>query len=100
MSYVRNYRMGNNAGTIELPFRIQFHFKKLIAWWEKQAAAEDSLELFRAREVLKRLEKAPELRTSFDHPDLIEKYQQEVQLMLSPFFPSLTTTNETKAAVM
>ncbi|MEP6513550.1 MAG: hypothetical protein ABJA79_06760, partial [Parafilimonas sp.] len=51
-----------------------------------------------AKEVLKRIEKTPELSKPFDDFDRIEKYQEEIHLLLSPFFPSLTTTNEIKAA--
>ena len=58
----------------------------------------NSFESDRAKEVLKRIEKTPELSKPFDDFNLIEKYQDEVHLLLSPFFPSLTTTNEIKAA--
>ena len=30
----------------------------------------------------------------------METHQEDIQLLLSPFFPSLTTTNETRAACM
>ncbi|MBD0350944.1 MAG: GAF domain-containing protein [Flavisolibacter sp.] len=100
MSYVRRLSLNQVSDTFDLPFRIQFNFKKLIGWWEAQAQANDPLESYRAQAVLKQLEQAPELRQPFDNPEWIEKYQEPIQLLLSPFFPSLTTTNETKAAGM
>ncbi len=83
-----------------MPFRVQFNFKKLIGWWEEQAAATDSFYSITAKEVLKRIEQTPELRASFDNLELIEKYEQEIRMLLSPFFPSLTTTNEIRIAGM
>jgi hypothetical protein len=98
MPYLRLYTGQAIPDNFELPFRLQVNFKKLIAWWEEQSALNDPFEAGRAREVLKRIEKTPQLRESFDNIELIEKYQQEIQLLLSPFFPSLTSTNEIKAA--
>src|SRR5687768_8543641 len=98
MSYLRYYK--NNFFPEEhiMPFRMQINFKKLINWWKEQAALTDAFESNRAKEVLKRIEKNAELLKPFDDFNLIEKYQEEIHLLLSPFFPSLTTTNETKAA--
>ena len=79
-------------------FSLKINFKKLISWWKEQAALSDLFESNRAKEVLKRIEKTPELSKPFDDFSLVEKYQEEIQLLLSPFFPSLTTTNEIKAA--
>ena len=98
MSYVRHYTGEAIPQDFVLPFRLHINFKKLIAWWEEQAALANPFESARAREVLKRIEKTPQLRESFDSIEWIEKYQQEIQLLLSPFFPSLTSSNEIKAA--
>lgn len=100
MSYVRYVKNEGVSGNIELPIQIRFNFKKLIAWWQEQMNNPDSFEADRAREVFNRLEKNPVLTKSFTDIDLIEKYQDDIQLLLSPFFPSLTTTNETRAVSM
>ncbi len=100
MAYVRYNRSESAGFDNELPFRIYFNFKKLIAWWEAQATSENAFEAIRAKEVLKRIEGTPQLRESFDNIEWIEKYQEEIQLLLAPLFPSLTTTNETRAASM
>jgi hypothetical protein len=97
MSFVQYYRVDK---AVDMPFQVQLNFKKLIAWWEEQASATDSLYSVLAKEVLKRIEQTPELRSSFDNPECIEKYEQEIRLLLSPIFPSLTTTNEIKVAGM
>ncbi len=98
MSYVLHYKKNFFPGDYDLPFHLNINFKKLINWWEKQAAIADPFEANRAKEVLKRIDKTPELYKPFDDISWIEKYQEEIHLLLSPFFPSLTTTNEIKAA--
>ena len=100
MSYVRKYKGNLFSDELALPFQLQINFKKLISWWREQAQLPDSPEAARAREVLKAIEKTPELHQSFDNLEWIEKYENEIRLLLSPFFPSLTTTNEIKAAGM
>jgi len=98
MSYVHHYKNNFFPNEYALPFHLQVNFKKLIAWWKDKAALPDAFQSARAKEVLRQIEKKPELLKPFDDFTLIEKYQEEIHLLLSPFFPSLTTTNEIKAA--
>ena len=98
MPYLQYYKNNFFPDDYDLPFQPQINFKKLIDWWKKQAALPDPFESNRAKEVLKRIEKSPVLFKAFDDFELIEKHQEEIRLLLSPFFPSLTTTNEIKAA--
>jgi hypothetical protein len=98
MSYTYNYKNNFFPDEYALPFELQINFKKLISWWREQALLPDPFESNRAKEVLKAIERTPELHKAFDNFSLIEKYKEEIQLLLSPFFPSLTTTNEIKAA--
>jgi len=98
MSYVHYYKNNFSPENCDLPFHLQINFKKLINWWREQAAEPDPFQSSRAKEILKRIEKTAELSKPFDDFSLIEKYHEEIRLLLSPFFPSLTTTNEIKAA--
>ncbi|MEO8412581.1 MAG: hypothetical protein ABI472_02940 [Ginsengibacter sp.] len=98
MSYIHQYKKNFFSDDSNLPFQPEINFKKLINWWIEKAALTDSFESNRAKEVLKRIEKAPALSRPFDDFTMIEQYQDVIQLLLSPFFPSLTTTNEIKAA--
>ena len=100
MSYVRQYASNLISDELSLPFRLRVNFKKLISWWAQQAELPGSPESAKASEVLKAVENNPELQQSFDNIEWIEKYQKEIGLLLSPFFPSLTTNNEIKAAGM
>lgn len=102
MPYVRHYNSNNDVFVkkMEMPFRIKFNFRQLFQHWEKLAESTDSGQAAWAQSVLKRLEKAPELRTSFDDIDLLEKHAEELRLLFSPLFPEMTTTNEIKAVCM
>ncbi len=100
MAYIHHYKNNFSPDDCDLPFQLQINFIKLIDWWKEQAAMSDSFESGRAKEVLRRIEKTPELYKPFDNISWIEKYQEEIHLLLSPFFPSLTTTNEIKAAAV
>jgi len=98
MSYLRHYKDNFFRDECALPFQLRINFKKLIDWWEEQAELPDPFQSDKAKEVLRRIEKTPELSKPFDDLNLIEKYKEEICLLFSPFFPSLTTTNEIKAA--
>lgn len=98
MPYIHYYKNNSLPDEYDLPFQLSLNFKKLIKWWEDQAALADSFQSTRAKEVLKRIEKVPQLFKSFDDASKIEKYCEEINLLLSPFFPSISTTNEIKAA--
>ncbi len=100
MSYVRYLKTSDFSENTDFPFSIRFNFKSLIAWWQEQLEDKNSFEADRAVEVFKRLKKNPILTESFTDVAIIEKYSDDIQLLLSPFFPSLTTTNETRAASM
>src|SRR5215468_2410268 len=100
MSYVRKYKSNLPLYEYDFPFRLQVNFKNLIRWWKEQAEATGSSEAVRANEVLNAVERIPELGQPFDNPEVIEKYQEQIRLLLSPIFSSLTTSNEIKAAAM
>ena len=96
MPYINYYKNNSFPAENELPFAWLISFKKLINWWEEQAALPDSIHSDRAREVLKRIEKIPRISEPFSDVGKIEMYCEEINLLLSPFFPSLTTTKEIK----
>ena len=100
MSYIRYIKSNEYNGSVDLPFITRFSFKKVIGWWREQLNEPGSFESDRAAEVLRRLDKNPALAESFTDIAFIENNKEDIQLLLSPFFPSLTTTNETRAITM
>ncbi|MEO9021197.1 MAG: hypothetical protein ABI237_14360 [Ginsengibacter sp.] len=98
MPYIHYYKNNSFPAEHDLPFQWHVNFKRLINWWEGQATLTDSFQSDRAKEVLQHIKKIPQLSKSFDDVSMIEKYHEEINLLLSPFFPSLITTEELKAA--
>src|SRR5215470_14087038 len=100
MSYVRKYKSNLPFYEYDFPFRLRVNFKNLIRWWKEQAEVAGSPDAARANEVLNAIDNTPELNQSFDNPEVIERYEEQIRLLLSPIFSSLTTSNEIKAAAM
>jgi hypothetical protein len=99
MRYVRTYNLDEFADE-PLPFKIQFSFKKMLAYWEELAASSKTPDAMHAREVLAKLNRIPKLREPFDDARWLEPHAEQVQLLLAPLFPSLTSTNEIKAVYL
>ena len=87
----------NQGAPIDLPYKTKVSFRSLIEYWKNLASHEDSSQATRARAVLQRLEKAPELLVPFDDLEILEKYQEEAMLMTAPLFPESLQDNEIKA---
>ncbi len=100
MSFIRYTKSAQYNDSAEFPLKVQYNFKELIAWWQQQLNEPGGYEADRALEVFKRLEQNPILKEAFTDVSILEKHQEDIELLLSPFFPSLTTTNETRAACM
>ncbi len=100
MSYLQFIKSSEYNDSGEFPIKVQYSFKKLIEWWQQQLNEPGGYENDRAAEVFKRLDKNPVLKETFTDVSILETYQEDIQLLLSPFFPSLTTTNDTRAACM
>lgn len=100
MPYIRYTKSAQYNDSGEFPLIVQYNFKYLIEWWQEQLNNPGGYEDDRAAEVFKKLELNPILKNAFTDVSILENHQEDVQLLLSPFFPSLTTTNETRAACM
>ena len=109
MSYVRYYGQyasleGDNLerpfDVLELPFRIHLNFEKIFEQWEQKAAGNNKVESTHAKLVLAELDKTPQLRESITNLDELDKYADELSLLLSPLFPEMLTHNEIKAATV
>jgi GAF domain-containing protein len=100
MSYIRYIKANEYADNMELPFITRFSFKKVVDWWQEQLNEPASFEADRAAEVFRRITKNQALTEPFSDTAFIENNKEDIQLLLAPFFPSLTTTNETRAVTM
>ena len=97
MSYLRRYNVDSPLN-IDLPFKIRFNFSKVADYWRDLAKNGNEDEVFRAKSLLKKIEKkAPEIVGAFEDITIVEKYEAEFRALLAPLFPSLTTLNDIKA---
>ena len=99
MGYVKYYGDGGLFKNKKaLPFNVKINFKRAFEFWEEEAQSTDKAVAERAKAVLKKLEKTPELRESITDESVLDKYSEETALLLSPMFPKMLGQNEIKAA--
>ncbi len=83
-----------------LPFKSLINFGKVFEFWESMAKEGDGAERVRAEYILKRLEPHTQLREPFSDVEILEEYKNEIDLLLSCFFPKALQLNEIKAATL
>ncbi len=87
----------NDLIQIELPFRVKVSFVKIIDFWKEKTKSKIDSEAAHARYILDRISHVPELQQAFDDFKLLDKYEEEISLLLSPLFPEMLKSNEIKA---
>ena len=85
---------------MELPVQLNISFGKVFSMFEKYASKEFSNHPYHksAIDLKTEFEKYPELINGFSDFSLLEKYQEQVDLLLEPLFPEPLLLNEIKAA--
>ena len=89
--------MDKNA---ELPLQLYISFKQVFESFKKYASEEFKDHIYHksAVDMVAELSKYPELIEGFSDFSLLEKYQDQIEIMLEPLFPEELTNNEIKAA--
>ena len=87
----------NNIEDSQLPLKLNISFKKVIEVYKNYAIENNKFYHKSASKVVKELEKYPELEEGFSDFSLIEKYKEQIKLILKPLFPDLLSLNEIKA---
>lgn len=85
-----------NGKEVEFPAVMQISFFKVIETLELMSKDSDKGAASHAKELLKEVEKYPELREGFDLSDL-KKYKKPIQKLSRVLFPDSLLTNEIKA---
>lgn len=90
----------NSVEKIDLPFQFLLSFDKVFEMYEKYTEEEYTDHPFHesAKTMIAELQKYPDLINGFSDLSLIEKYQDQIELLLNPLFPEALLTNEIKAA--
>ena len=85
---------------VELPLQLNISFQKVFNLFEKYTHIEYKKHPFHssAIEMVKMFEQNPELNDGFSDYSLLEKYSNEINLLLNPLFPEPLQLNEIKAA--
>ena len=82
------------------PLILKISFDKLLKYYETLAQSDDSFLVEKACRVLRAGNSAPELRIGFSDPSLLQKYHQEIKIILEDSFSGILTSNEIKTASM
>ncbi len=90
----------NNLEDSQLPLELNISFKKVIDSYKKYATDENHLYHKSAVEIVKKLKKYPELENGFTDFSLLEKYKEEIKIILAPLFPEQLASNEIKAVAI
>ncbi|MHC4695069.1 MAG: GAF domain-containing protein, partial [Planctomycetota bacterium] len=75
-------------------------FSKVLSTYRKYADKKNENHPFHnyARKMVDEIEKYPELIEGFSDLSLLEKYKDQIDLILNPLFPEALLSNEIKAA--
>lgn len=92
----------SSAQNIELPMQFVISFDKIITDYKKYAEEELSDHPYHnaAKRMLNEVQKYPELVEGFTDLSLLEKYNEQIDLILDPLFPETLLTNEIKSATV
>ncbi|MCG1037502.1 GAF domain-containing protein [Polaribacter sargassicola] len=90
----------NITAETELPLQLNISFQKVFVIFEKYSQSKYADHPYHgsAKEMLNLFDKYPDLITGFSDYSLLEKYKEEIDLILNPLFPEPLLLNEIKAA--
>lgn len=90
----------NKIEEVELPLQLNISFKKVYVMFEKYASEEFVNHPFHsaALNMIELFNDNPELIDGFSDLTLLEKYKEQIDLLLDPLFPEPLRLNEIKAA--
>ncbi len=86
-----------NGKEVPFPAIGKISFFKIIENIESKVNDEDPIVAETAKNILKEVEKFPEIRSGIDHIDDLKKYEGLVRKLCLMMFPEVLTTNEIKA---
>ncbi len=89
-----------NINESELPIKLKVSFVAVFEYLDKLAQDKDSYLHNIAINLLEELKDFPELRDGFEDLSYLEKYNKEIDKLLSFLFPELLQKNEIKAATI
>jgi hypothetical protein len=82
------------------PLALKISFNKLIKHYENKASSTDIITAQKANQILSIADRFPILREGFTDVKLLQKYEEEIAILLKDSFSSILTENEIKAATL
>jgi molybdopterin converting factor small subunit len=84
----------------ELPMQFSISFDKALSIYKKYADKKNENHPYHipAKKIINEIQKYPELTEGFSDFSLLEKYKEQIELILDPLFPEALSLNEIKAA--
>ena len=90
----------SSVSEVELPLQLKVSFKKVFSLFEKYAGKDFINHPFHSSAInmVQLFEMHPELNEGFSDYSLLDKYKEQIDLLLNPLFPEPLLLNEIKAA--
>jgi len=88
----------NYNKTGDLPLKLQISFEAIFEYLEQIIENKNHIFYDAALKVLEEYKAYPELRTGFEDPKKLEKYNSQIDKLLDFLFPEMLQSNEIKAA--
>ncbi|MDF1868306.1 MAG: hypothetical protein P1U70_26020 [Saprospiraceae bacterium] len=74
-------------GCHRIPYKTNLSFVPMINWWRQRLDSKSIAERILAKEIISRVEEAPELMDIISDDSLLEKHQDIIDLLMSGLFP-------------
>ena len=88
----------NYNKTGDLPLKLQISFEAIFEYLEQILENKNHLLYDTALKIIEEYKAYPELRTGFENPEKLEKYNTQIDKLLDILFPEMLQSNEIKAA--
>ena len=82
----------------ELPLQLHISFEKVYSFFKKYAKDKNHSYYAPSKLMIEEIKNYPELIDGFSDYSLLDKYKQQIDLMLDPLFPEILQLNEIKVA--
>lgn len=84
----------------EAPFKVKVSFSRVFQHWEELLTSSNPIEAERSGKILAQLSHATALREPFEDLTLLEKYEHEIELLLSGLFSEALQANEIRTITL
>jgi len=88
----------NKVENFELPLQLHISFEKVYSFFKKYTNDKKHPFYTAAKAMVAEFKKHPDLINGFEDVSLLDKYEEQINLILDPLFPEVLQLNEIKLA--